>query len=138
MKMCHLFLILGVSGSSATMATGDELRTASRWHVLLVRADGVRWQDVFRGADPALLNKPDGGVSNVEAIRPDCWSPDEFASRRRRRCIARKHGVSIGVRDVLAGPAPAPRRCQGRPACKSRPPHHGASAPPGLATPQLL
>lgn len=37
-------------------------------NVLFVMTDGLRWQDVFRGADDALLNK-ESGVSNEAAAR---------------------------------------------------------------------
>jgi len=42
-------------------------------HVIFVMMDGMRWQDVFRGADPDLLNKEHGGVGNVEEIKRDFW-----------------------------------------------------------------
>jgi hypothetical protein len=38
-------------------------------HVLLVTTDGLRWQEVFGGADPALLNKENGGVADVVALK---------------------------------------------------------------------
>jgi len=80
MKMRRWFLVLGIFGLSATIATGNEPRTATR-NVVLVTADGVRWQDVFRGADRALLNKPDGGCSDVEAIRHEFWRKTQEARR---------------------------------------------------------
>src|SRR4051812_27778355 len=41
--------------------------------VILVMTDGLRWQEVFRGVDPELLNKEHGGVRDVEAIRKSYW-----------------------------------------------------------------
>ncbi|MDG3007853.1 alkaline phosphatase family protein [Paludisphaera mucosa] len=38
-------------------------------NVVLVMSDGLRWQEVFGGADPALINKKDGGVAEVEAVQ---------------------------------------------------------------------
>src|SRR6478736_3131585 len=38
-------------------------------HVVLVVIDGVRWQDVFRGGDCALMNKEEGGVEDTLALR---------------------------------------------------------------------
>jgi len=49
-------------------------------HVIFVMIDGVRWQDVFRGADPALLNK-ESGVHNIEEIKREFWR--EKAQERR-------------------------------------------------------
>ena len=50
-------------------------------NVVLVTADGVRWQDIFRGADPALLNKDDGGVTDVESLKRDFWRESQAARR---------------------------------------------------------
>src|SRR3954463_13544330 len=41
--------------------------------VILVMTDGLRWQEVFQGVDPALLNKEDGGVRDTEAMRKSWW-----------------------------------------------------------------
>ena len=35
-------------------------------NILLVTTDGLRWQEVFRGADPALMNKENGGVEDTK------------------------------------------------------------------------
>jgi hypothetical protein len=64
----------------AAVAVGDEPRTATR-NVVLVTSDGLRWQDVFRGADPALLNKPNGGITDVEATRRAFWRETPEARR---------------------------------------------------------
>lgn len=42
-------------------------------NVLLVTLDGVRWQDVFGGADAALVNKEVGGVKDLLAFRKRFW-----------------------------------------------------------------
>jgi hypothetical protein len=46
--------------------------------VIFVMTDGLRWQEVFRGAEEALISK-DQGVSDVEALRHEYWreSPQE-------------------------------------------------------------
>lgn len=50
-------------------------------HILLVTIDGLRWQEVFRGAEDALINKEHGGVpdNTLEALKRDfaTGSPDE-------------------------------------------------------------
>ena len=43
--------------------------------------DGLRWQEVFQGAEPALMNK-ENGVSNPEALKKDFWR--ESAEDRRK------------------------------------------------------
>ncbi|MEO6810534.1 MAG: alkaline phosphatase family protein [Isosphaeraceae bacterium] len=49
--------------------------------LVLVTADGLRWQEVFRGADEALLNKKDGGVADVEGLRRQFWRDDAQGRR---------------------------------------------------------
>ncbi len=51
-------------------------------NVILFTVDGLRWQEVFTGADAALLNEEAGGVNDVEALRQEFWSND--ADQRRR------------------------------------------------------
>ena len=38
-------------------------------NVVVIMSDGVRWQDVFRGADPALIDARSGGVSDTADLR---------------------------------------------------------------------
>ena len=67
-----------------------------------------RWQDVFRGADPALLNKPAGGVADVEAIRRDFWRETPEARREALMpflwTVIARHGQLYGNADK-ASPA---------------------------------
>jgi len=44
-------------------------------NVVLFTFDGLRWQEVFGGADEALLTEEAGGVDNVEALRAEYWRP---------------------------------------------------------------
>jgi len=52
-------------------------------NVMLVTIDGLRWQDLFAGADERLINRESGGVRNVDAIRQRFWteSPQERRTR---------------------------------------------------------
>jgi hypothetical protein len=51
--------------------------------VIFVSADGVRWQDVFRGADETLLNKSAGGIRSTELVaRREWWRTDPGERRR--------------------------------------------------------
>lgn len=49
--------------------------------VILVLLDGLRWQDVFRGADLELLNKESGGVENVDALKKAYWRENQDERR---------------------------------------------------------
>ena len=52
-------------------------------NVVLIVSDGLRWQEVFTGADPTLLNEANGGIWQKEAdLRRDFWR-DDPAERRR-------------------------------------------------------
>lgn len=41
--------------------------------LIFVMTDGLRWQEVFQGVDPALLNKESGGVRDVDGMRKLYW-----------------------------------------------------------------
>jgi hypothetical protein len=61
-----LFLVLPVGAGQAAepreAAPAAKLKTRN---ILLVTTDGLRWQEVFGGADLTLMNKESGGVENV-------------------------------------------------------------------------
>lgn len=79
----RLWLFLGflaiVPAQLAPAAERDD-RRATR-NVIFVTTDGLRWQEVFRGADDALMNKENGGVTDVAGLRRDFWR--ETAEERR-------------------------------------------------------
>jgi Type I phosphodiesterase / nucleotide pyrophosphatase len=52
-------------------------------NVVLIVSDGLRWQEVFTGADPTLLNEKDGGIWDKEAdLRREFWRDDPVERRR--------------------------------------------------------
>lgn len=72
-------------------------------NVIFVMTDGLRWQEVFRGADAALLNKENGGVEDVPALKQEFWR--ETADQRRQALlpfvwqVIAKQGQIYGNRD---------------------------------------
>ena len=51
-------------------------------NVVLIVSDGLRWQEVFTGADPTLLNEKEGGSWMSEAdLKKRYWRPDAEARR---------------------------------------------------------
>src|SRR5579863_4955123 len=51
--------------------------------VVLIVSDGLRWQEIFTGADPTLLNEKDGGIwDDVNRLRRDYWRDDVLERRR--------------------------------------------------------
>ncbi len=85
---------------SAALLPAQDRQTQN---VILVTADGLRWQEVFRGADQDLLSYEDAGMKDADAVKKrfDAASP---AERRERlmpflwSTIARE-GVIYGNRD---------------------------------------
>jgi hypothetical protein len=63
-------------------ARADEARPRpSTRNVVLVTTDGLRWQELFRGAEASLLDKKAGGVSEPEALRRAFWRETPEARR---------------------------------------------------------
>lgn len=52
-------------------------------NVVLIVSDGLRWQEVFTGADPNLLNEKNGGIwASPEQLRREFWSDDPNERRK--------------------------------------------------------
>jgi len=73
-------LIGWACGAGAATSAG-----APRWatrNVVLIVCDGLRWQEIFTGADPGLLNEDAGGSwTPIPVLRAAYWS-DDVAERR--------------------------------------------------------
>lgn len=59
-------------------AEAAELKTRN---VILITTDGLRWEEVFRGAEETLISKEYGNVGNTNALRAQFWR-DTPAARR--------------------------------------------------------
>lgn len=73
-RLVFLWLVFA---ANATFAQG--LKTQN---VVLITTDGLRWQEVFTGAEKALINKKDGGVANVKEIEEKYWRESPEARRQ--------------------------------------------------------
>jgi hypothetical protein len=75
-----LLAVLAASLAPRTVsaAEGHGLKTEN---VLLVTTDGLRWQEVFGGADEALMSKGRGGVQNIDKVRTEFWRDTPEARR---------------------------------------------------------
>ncbi|HVW69452.1 MAG TPA: alkaline phosphatase family protein [Steroidobacteraceae bacterium] len=52
-------------------------------NVVLIVSDGLRWQEVFTGADPLLLNEKNGGLWEKETdLRRQFWRDDPIERRK--------------------------------------------------------
>jgi hypothetical protein len=78
----HLFrtLLLGTALALSSF-TGTGFGATSTQNIIFVMTDGLRWQELFGGADPALMNKEHGGVADVEALQRAYWRGTPGARR---------------------------------------------------------
>ncbi|MGC1374186.1 MAG: hypothetical protein WA824_18770, partial [Candidatus Sulfotelmatobacter sp.] len=81
MKSILRFLVALVLGMGfAVPNSSAQLKTRN---VVLIVSDGLRWQEVFTGADPDLLNEKNGGIwATPEKLRREFWN-DNPAERRK-------------------------------------------------------
>jgi len=77
---CLLAVLLAALLLPAARAQTGPLKTRN---VVLIVSDGVRWQEVFTGADATLLNEKDVGIwDKEEDLRREFWRAD--ATERRK------------------------------------------------------
>ncbi len=50
-------------------AAADEPAPLKTKNVILMMTDGLRWEEVFQGAEPKLITKEPGGVEDAEALK---------------------------------------------------------------------
>ncbi len=98
-----LILVLAPAARAALPADEDSAAPPAR-SAVLVLIDGLRWQEVFRGADPGLIAHPLGGVKDGDAARRAYWREDPAARREALmpflwRTVARE-GQLLGDRDA--------------------------------------
>jgi len=73
-------------------------------NVFLITIDGLRWQELFSGADKSLLNPEDGGVEDVQRLQEKFWR--ETPQDRRVALMPffwqelMKQGIVYGNRDL--------------------------------------
>jgi Type I phosphodiesterase / nucleotide pyrophosphatase len=68
------------AGADPASAPADRLRTEN---VVVIVPDGIRWQEVFGGAEQALLNAEAGGSwLDDKTLQSEFWRDDDEARRR--------------------------------------------------------
>jgi hypothetical protein len=70
------FVVFVFLFSPATLVSAAELKTKN---VFLITTDGLRWQEMFTGAEEALLNQTNGGVCRRKRHPEKIWreTPEE-------------------------------------------------------------
>ncbi len=80
--MTRILAVFLVCGLAAGQARGQAPRGGTKTkNVVLVVSDGLRWQEVFRGVDPELLNKTNGGVADPTSLKAEFARPTPVESR---------------------------------------------------------
>ena len=70
--------LLGVSP-----APGAESQPLKTRNVVLLVSDGLRWQEIFTGADPTLLNEEHGGIwDKAQDLKREFWRDDVNERRK--------------------------------------------------------
>lgn len=76
--LAHRLLLLIAALAAAPADGGAQGRTRN---VVLIVTDGLRWQEVFRGAERALMSRRAGGVGDTTALIREYWRDDRDARR---------------------------------------------------------
>jgi hypothetical protein len=80
--LAALCLIAAAAAAAAAAGPGARAASLTTRNVVLIVCDGLRWQEIFTGADPSLLNEEAGGSwTAIPALRAAYWS-DDVETRR--------------------------------------------------------
>ena len=80
MKISIRALVALLAFFAAAQSLHAQLKTRN---VVLIVSDGLRWQEVFTGADASLMNSEHGGIwASPEKLRKEFWNDD--AEQRRK------------------------------------------------------
>ena len=72
-----------IAAAAALAVSSGALGAGKTKNVILVISDGVRWQEIFTGADPTLLNDKAGGSwTPIPELKQKYWSEDEKTRRK--------------------------------------------------------
>ena len=75
------------AGIALAAAAAQDLEAAPAFkteNVVVIVTDGLRWQEVFRGAETALVSEKPGGVEDVHATKAAFWRP---TAKERREAL---------------------------------------------------
>jgi Type I phosphodiesterase / nucleotide pyrophosphatase len=107
--MSHLIrrLVLAATGLACTvLSAAAPPATHKTENVIFVMTDGLRWQDVFRGAELELITGKDGGVRDVEALKKAYWRDTPRARREALMpflwSVIASRGQVFGNRDLAS------------------------------------
>ena len=70
-----------LSAAALTASAAEPATKPATENVMLLMTDGLRWQEVFGGAEEILMTKENGGVTDVDALKKDYWRDTPEARR---------------------------------------------------------
>ncbi len=79
--VCTAVIVLAVGANRRSIAASNPPKHKTE-NIIFVMTDGMRWQELFRGADATLMNKENGSVEDVPALRKAYWRDTEEERRR--------------------------------------------------------
>jgi hypothetical protein len=98
MNLLLLFWVsLVITGLLGSISHAAGLKTEN---VFLIMTDGLRWQEVFTGAEADLMSRVNGGVANTNGLRAKFWRE---RSESRREALLPFLWNRIGVQGQIFG-----------------------------------
>src|SRR5271166_2920044 len=85
MNRTRALRLLAAALALASTALTSLAFAAKTQTVVLIVTDGLRWQEIFSGAEADLLNEKDGG----------CWVPEEELRKRYWRASAEERRAAL-------------------------------------------
>jgi Metalloenzyme superfamily len=80
-KVIRAILVVGILSLAVGIASAQVSQAKTRTVVLIV-SDGLRWQEIFTGADPTLMNGEHGGIwAGEKELKSKFWR-DDVSERR--------------------------------------------------------
>ncbi len=88
--------------AAASLAAAEPARRTE--NVVVIVTDGLRWQEVFTGAETALVSEKPGGVEDVAATKREFWRPEPG---ERRAALLPFFWTEIAKQGQIYGNGPA-------------------------------
>jgi len=99
--LAALLIALAVLSAPAPQAAAAAATAPKTRNVVLIVSDGLRWQEIFTGADPTLMNEKNGGIWDKESdLKREFWRDD---INERRKALFPFIWSTIATRGQLYG-----------------------------------
>src|SRR5437879_12847575 len=68
-----VIVLLALGTSASAVFSSEKHGTLHTENIVIVTLDGLRWQELFHGADETLLDKTAGGVRDLDGLKSRYW-----------------------------------------------------------------